>query len=112
LLTQIKTIYADNKDKITINTAGKKGNSTPEIDINKLLLHCKDTLPEEFDLFFDTYYKKYPANKKPKTISALGLEELINLNEKVLLEQMGYTEDIPEIESTSLKCEDTTTINT
>jgi hypothetical protein len=70
------------------------------LDINKMWLQCKEVLPEEFDLFFEYYYKQHA--EKPKTITEANFEELIQIYEKALLEQIGYTE-VPEVQSTSLR---------
>ena len=56
-----------------------------------------------FDLFFEYYYKQHA--EKPKTITEANFEELIQIYEKALLEQIGYTE-VPEVQSTSLRLED------
>ena len=74
--------------------------STPLVDINKMWLQCKEVLPEEFDLFFESYYKQHA--EKPKTITEAHFEELIQNYEKALLEQIGYSE-LPEVPSTSLR---------
>lgn len=84
------------------STLAKKP-SAPLLDINKMWLQCKEVLPEEFDLFFEYYYKQH--SEKPKTITEANFEELIQIYEKALLEQIGYTE-VPEVQSTSLRLED------
>ena len=87
----------------SISPSKRANSSGTEIDINKLWIQCKDILPEEFDLFFEDYYKKKAS--KPKTISEAEFEDLLQLNERLLLEQMGYSE-VPEIEAPSLKAEE------
>jgi hypothetical protein len=43
-------------------------------------------LPEEFDLFFDSYYNKHKSGERPKKISIADFEQLIEVNERILLE--------------------------
>ena len=48
-LSQIKDIIINRRDKVI--------NKKNEIDINRIWNQCQNVLPEEFDAFFESYYR-------------------------------------------------------